>query len=96
MEKTIINTKRILGFDIDDKLYIGDIKHNKVCEFHPDCIKIFKNNVPVHGFVYGLYGKWGTPTEYSLKNLNKRIIFTKRKDAKQWVEQHASRKEDTK
>lgn len=80
-----INPKDIFGFNIGDKLYIADIEKRKVFEFLPDCIKIFDNNITVHGCIYGLYGKWGTPTEYSIKWLNKRCIFTKKRDAKKWL-----------
>ena len=38
-----------------------------------------------HGYVYNLYGNWGTPTEISIKYLNKRVIFTKKKDAMNWM-----------
>lgn len=80
------NIKNIFGFDIQEKLYIASLKKNKVFEFQPNCIKVFNDNVTVHGLTYGLYGKWGTPTEYSLKNLDKRVVFAKKKLAKEWLE----------
>lgn len=73
------------GFNIGDILYFADRKHGKVCKFHTDCIKVFYNNVTVHGQVLGLYGPWCTPMEVSIKNLNKRVIFTKEKNAKDWL-----------
>lgn len=81
-----INLKDVFGFNINDRLYIANIEKGKVFDFMPDCIKVFKNNITVHGYIYGLYGKWGTPTEYSIKWLNKRCIFTKKQDAKKWLE----------
>ena len=77
--------EELFGFKVGDKLYVAVKEKNKVYEFLTDCIKIFDNNMTVHGYIYGLYGKWGTPTEYSLKHLNKRIIFTKKKDANKWL-----------
>jgi hypothetical protein len=73
------------GCKVGDKLYVSSIEKNKVCEFIPDCLKVFTSDYTAHGYVYGLYGKWGTPMEFSLKNLNKRVIFTKKNDAEQWL-----------
>lgn len=67
--------------------YIVHINEKKVCRLEADIIKEFvcDGHKTVHGYEYGLYGKWGTPTEYNLKNLNKRIIFDKKKDAEEWL-----------
>ena len=88
-----LNIKEIFGFDISEKLYIAILEKNKVFEFQSNCIKVFNNNVTVHGLIYGLYGKWGTSTEYSLKNLDKRVVFTKKKLAKEWLERKAVQNE---
>lgn len=80
-----MKTKDLFGFNVGDNLYIVSKDKNKVYRFFTDCIKVFDNNITVHGYVYGLYGKYGIPIEYSLKNLNKRIIFTKKQDALKWL-----------
>lgn len=72
-------------FKVGDVLYIAYPKYNKVCRFKTDCIKIFENNVTAHGYVYELYGHWGTPIEVSIKHLNKKFVFTKKKDAESWL-----------
>jgi hypothetical protein len=74
------------GCKIGDKLYVASIDRNIVCEFVPDCLKVFNDDFTAHGYINGLYGKWGTPIEFSLKKLNKRVIFTKKKDAESWLE----------
>lgn len=81
-----LEPKEIFDFNVGDKLFIASIEKGKVLEFLTDCIKLFDNNITVHGYIYGLYGKWGTPTEYSIKHLNKRCIFVKKKDAKEWLD----------
>lgn len=73
------------GCKVGDTLHIASIDRNKVCEFKVDCLKVFTDDYTAHGYIYGLYGKWGTPTEFSLKKLNKRVIFTKKKDALDWL-----------
>lgn len=73
------------GFKVGDILYVAYPKYNKACKFKTDCIKVFEDNVTAHGYVYNLYGNWGTPTEISIKYLNKRVIFTKKKDAMNWM-----------
>lgn len=74
------------GCKVGDKLYVASIERNKVCEFLVDCLKVFDSDYTAHGYIYGLYGKWGTPTEFSLKKLNKRVIFNKKKDAIEWLD----------
>ena len=86
----------VFGCKVGDKLYIVSIERKKVCEFIPDCLKVFSSDITAHGFVYGLYGKWGTPKEFNLKNLNKGIIFTKKKDADLWLEKQLKEKENNK
>ena len=85
-------TKDIFGFNVGDKLYVASTEKKKVCKFLTDCIKIHDHNTTVHGYIYGLYGAWGTPTEYSLKWLNKRCIFIKKEDAEKWLEDRLSKK----
>lgn len=86
-EKCIVdgNSKDVFGFNVGDTLYIADRRKGKVFNFRTDCIKIHDHNTTIHGKVYGMYGKWGTPIEYSMKWLNKRIIFIKKKDAQNWL-----------
>ena len=84
------NTKDIFGFNVGDKLYVAITEKRKIYDFLTDCIKIHDHNTTVHGYVYGLNGKWGTPTEYSLKWLNKRCIFIRKKDAKAWLDKRLS------
>lgn len=73
------------GFNVGDIIYIAYPKYNKVCRFRTDCIKILENNVTAHGTVYGLYGHGWTPTEVSIKYLNKKFVFTQRKYAENWL-----------
>lgn len=73
------------GFNVGDVIYIAYPKRNKVCRFKTDCIKVFEDNITAHGYVYNLYGNWGTPTEVSIKYLNKKFVFTKKKDAVNWM-----------
>ena len=75
-----------LGFNVGDTLYVVYPKRNKVCKMTTDCFKVFKGNITVHGYVYGLGGNFGIPVEVSLKYLNKRSVFTKRKLANEWLE----------
>lgn len=75
----------IFGFKVGDKLYIANKQTGKVYDFVTDCIKIHADDCSVHGLLYGRYGKFGTPKEYSLKYLNKRYIFVKKGDAAKWI-----------
>ncbi len=80
-----------VALDLGKPLYIADTKTNKVHRFKPDCIKLFKDNLTVHGFEE--QGRFSLPCEYSLKHLNVRIIFTKRKDAENWLAERNKPKE---
>ena len=73
------------GFNIGDTLYVAYPEYCKVCRFETDCIKVFRNNMTVHGKVFGLHGNYGLPAEISIKYLNKRVVFTKKKDAENWL-----------
>ena len=73
------------GCKVGDKLYVASVEKGKVCEFVIDTLKVFEDDYTAHGHIYGLYGKWGTPTEFSLKKLNSRVIFTHKKDALKWL-----------
>lgn len=79
------NIENIFGFKAGDKLYIADKKTGKVYDFITDCIKIHVDNISVHGYLHGLYGKFGTPKEYSLKYLNKKYIFVQKSEALKWL-----------
>lgn len=94
-EKYIVDGKcrQIFGFDIGDTLYVAD-KNKGVLKFVADCIKIHDHGTTVHGYVYGLYGKWGTPSEYNLKWLNKRVIFIREKDASEWFKSHRTEQQN--
>ena len=80
-----INVDEIFGFKVGEKLYVANKEKGNVYEFRTNCIKIHKDNISVHGYVLGLYGKGEYPKEYSLKYLNKRYIFVKKKEAKNWL-----------
>lgn len=80
------NVENIFGFKVGDKLYIANKETGKVYDFITDCIKIHADNCSVHGLLYGRYGKFGTPKEYSLKYLNKRYIFVQKSEATKWLE----------
>lgn len=82
------------GCKVGDTVYIASIDRKKVCQFGIDCLKVFQNDITAHGYVYGLYGKYGTPTEFSLKKLNKRVIFTKKKDAELWLKKQLTESEE--
>lgn len=72
------------GCSVGDTLYIVDTKKNKVRNFKVDCLKIFENcNLTAHGYIN--YGKYSLPDEVSLKYLNKRVVFTKKKLATEWL-----------
>lgn len=73
------------GCKVADTLYVAFLTANKVCEFKVDCLKVFSDDYTAHGYIYGLYGKWGTPTEFSLKYLDKRIIFSNKTSAEKWL-----------
>ena len=75
----------VLGFKAGDKLYIADKETGKVYDFITDCIKAHVDNISVHGYLYGLYGKFWKPKEYNLKYLNKRYIFVKKSEASKWL-----------
>lgn len=80
------NLEDMFGFKAGDKLYIADKETGKVYDFITDCIKVRVDNISVHGYLHGLYGKWwGIPKEYSLKYLNKRYIFVQKSEATKWL-----------
>lgn len=80
------------GCKVGDTIYVASLKKNKVCQFKVDCLKVFENDFTAHGYIYGLYGQgqWGIPTEFSLKKLNRRVIFTKKKYAEEWIQKQKS------
>ena len=80
------NIFKDFGCEIGDRLYVAIVEKNKVCEFLVDCLKVFENDFTAHGYIYNLNGNWGTPTEFSLKKLNKRVIFTEKENAELWLE----------
>jgi hypothetical protein len=47
------------GCVVGDTLYVVSLEKNKVCEFKVDCLKLFTDDITAHGYIYGLYGKWG-------------------------------------
>ena len=63
-------------YNVGDTLYVT--LNKKVCEFKIDFIKIFESDITAHGMICGIFGKWWSP-KYSLKNINKRFIFTNKK-----------------
>lgn len=74
---------REVTLDLSKPLYIANPETGKTSRFMPDNIKLFSDNITVHG--YQDMGRFSLPKEYSLKYLNRRIIFTKKKDAENWL-----------
>ena len=74
----------IFGFKVGEKLYIANKEKGKIYEFLTDCIKIHKDSISVHGYIFGLYGK-EIPKEYNLRYLNKRYIFVQKNEAIKWL-----------
>ena len=84
------------GCVVGDTLYVASLERNKVCEFKVDCLKLFTDDITAHGYIYGLYGKWGNPTEFSVKKLNKRVIFTNKKLAHEWLDRQLNKEKEIK
>lgn len=82
------------GCEAGDTLYVASLDKKKVCEFKVDCLKLFTDDITAHGYLYGLYSKCGTPTEFSVKKLNKRVIFTKKKEAKEWLDRQLNKEKE--
>lgn len=76
------------GCNVGDTLFIVSLEKRKIYKFDVDCLKLFEHNFTAHGYIYGTLGAWGIPKEFSLKNLNKRIIFSDKKMAKEWLKKH--------
>ena len=50
-------------------------------------LKVFEDNITAHGLMYGRYNsKYGYPMDISIKYLNKRCVYSKKKDAKMELE----------
>lgn len=75
----------IFGCNVGDTLYVALKDKQKVCDFKVNCLKVFESDYTAHGYVYSSYSKWGEPKEFSLKYLNKRVIFTEKKNAEKWL-----------
>ena len=73
------------GCKVGDTLFVAVLDLKKICEFEVDCLKVFSGDFTAHGYIYGKYGKYGAPTEFSLKKLNKRVIFTNKILAVNWM-----------
>lgn len=77
------------GCSVGDILYIADVKYNKVLKFKVNCLKVFEDDFTAHGWLECAWASRNTPfnipTEFSLKKLNKRVIFTDKKLAKEWL-----------
>lgn len=74
--------------NIGDTLYYVDTKLISLCEFKINCFKVFDNNITAHGHMYGRYNnKYGYPMDISIKHLDKRIVFTSKKKAKEKLNQ---------
>ena len=70
--------------NIGDTLYYVDTKKLVIYRFVVDCFKVFDNNITAYGFMYGKYkNDCGYPTDISIKYLDKRVVFIKRKDAQE-------------
>ena len=64
-----------------DTVYAVDKKKKKVYPFHTDIIKIFAENIAVHGQAYGMYGDFTTPAEFSLS-----LLFKTEEEAKNYLQ----------
>lgn len=74
------------GCNVGDTLFVTSVETRKIYEFRINCLKLFENNYTAHGYIRKLYRKFGEiPTEFSLKNLNKRVIFTDKRKAEEWL-----------
>ena len=71
-------------------MYIADPERGKVLRFIPDCVKIFKNNTTAHGMLE--VGKFRYPKEYSIKYIDKRIIFRRKSNAQKWLNEQLKKK----
>ena len=75
-----------LPFKPGDTLYIAVKEKKKVFFMETDYVKYSDTGeLTVHGYVAGLCGNWATPKSYSLKYLNKRVIFCDKQLAKKWL-----------
>ena len=67
---------------IGDTLYYVDSKKFAIYRFTIDCFKVFDDNITAHGYMYGKYNNgYGYPMDISIKYIDKRVVFTKRKVA---------------
>lgn len=63
----------------------------KVRRFTVDCLKVFADNITAHGNLE--WTRFTIPYECSLKYLNRKYIFTKKKDASEWLENKMENRE---
>lgn len=80
------------GCSIGDILYFVDRERKKVRRFTVDCLKVFQDNITAHGKLE--WASFTIPYECSLKYLNKKFIFTKKKDAVKWMESKLMNQEE--
>jgi len=89
---------KIFGCQIGDTLFVVDLKYKKVLKFEVDSLKIFNNNITAHGYLECAWASkvhpFNIPTEFSLKNLNTRVIFTEKKMANAWFNKMRKNKEE--
>lgn len=78
------------GCSVGDKLYFVDLERKKVRRLTVDCLKVFKDNITVHGQLE--WSSFSIPYECSLKYLNKKFVFTKKKAASEWLEKKTDKK----
>lgn len=79
------------GCSIGDRIYFVDLDKKKVRRLTVDCLKVFENNVTAHGKLE--YSRFSIPYECSIKYLNKKFIFTKRKWANEWLKKKIEEEE---
>lgn len=78
------------GCDVGDILYVADLDLKYVRTFEVDILKVAGDkSLSAHGWIS--YKTWSSPTEFSLKHLNKRIIFTHKKLAQKWLDSQLSK-----
>lgn len=75
------------GCNVGDTLFVI-YENDKICRFVVDCLKVFKDSITAHGMLYKYQKSSYMPIEYNLKHLNKRIIFTSKERAEEYIKRH--------
>lgn len=81
------------GCNLGDTLYVITEKTKSVCRFRIDSLKICKSGCMAHGLL--IANRYSCYTDFNLKKLDKRIIFTSRKSAEEWRKSRKNQKNKT-